>query len=527
MTKIIHKILILLLCSSGIFAQEIQSADSLGQSVMQNTDADTTKMKKKSSEKIDWYLYRIDIRGNVQNFLDSCYYVQYRYRDHLAHNLTGWDDFFNLNHRFFLFDFLESAQPRFISAVNMLPHQTGLRLDGRIVSDPINGMFNTRYISPDILHSIEEDNSSNHPAGGYPVLSDELNLVRFKLRPDDPLTRIKYFEGDFGYTDLDITFARNFGKSFAIELGGYNRDYDPTRLRAQNYRAGFHKQFGGRIDYSLQFQKNQDETNFFNRIQNASNSHNSLRHDLSNDLVIWLNEEKSERWHLQAGYTHDRRTIDGVQDTNLFSRYRLYQYQVSADRNLILGGLEMLAGAAATHELVWGTSFPEKYADTRMTGRLMLKTPQLYYFSLRPNLGYAYQYGESLQLLPGMETRFRINAADVRINTYQSIRYPTRLERSVRLHDVRGNADLNAERLTNVSSQITLKPSGSFELKADLIWRTISNEIRFTGDSFRNDSRRSFTVLGAQGTWSFWYFMLKWGGQITEASVHVTPENSA
>jgi hypothetical protein len=33
-------------------------------------------------------------------------------------------------------------------------------------------------------------------------------------------------------------------------------------------------------------------------------------------------------------------------------------------------------------------------------------------------------------------------------------------------------------------------------------------------------------MVGAEGEWSFWRFLLRGGGQVTEAAVHLTPENS-
>lgn len=518
-------VLIIMLSVAGLFGRTSLSTDSLVVAQPDSAAYDSLPQQK-TIEKVDYSLYRNGFRGQTLHFSERSAYEIHRYADHLRYNMTGWTDYFKYDNRYVLFDFFDSALPRYLSESQMLPHQSGVRLDGRMLSDPINNMVNTRNISPDIISIIEQDNSHIHAVAAQPALTDGINLTRFRLRPDEPFTRLKYFEGDFGYTDLDITFARQLRKDLSVELGGFSRDYDKTGLNAANYRAGFYKKFGNRLDYSFWFQKNQTETFIDNLVASDSYLFNNLRHDINNDFVYWLDKKENERWHVQLAYTHDRRKTDAVRDSTLFTRVRHYLYQLNADRNFHVKGWELIASTALAHQIVWGNVFSGIYRDSRFSGRLSVKGPSLFSLNVMPNLGYTHQFGEALQILPGVETLWKTDDLRIRANLYQSVRYPGRIEQSVRTGLITGNYRLHAERLTNTSSEIIYKPSNTLQFQADLLWRKIDNEILFKDNGFINGNTRSFIQYHLETSWLFWKLLFTAGGQVTDAAIAVTPSSS-
>jgi len=467
-----------------------------------------------------------DIRGKSLAYQDRSDFEYITYSDHQYHNLTGLGDYFQNSNRYFLYDFIDSASPRYISGTNLLPHQTGISLDGVLLNDPINGMVNLREISTDIVRSIELDELPAQRSAGISTLSNGLNLNRFNYQNKQPMTRLKYMEGDFGYSDLDITFAKPINDEWAIELGGYNRDYQISGLNAANYRSSIFRKWKSGTQNILHFQKHQTQTIFTDYQAQDRYRYKNIKHYLHNNLIIPADDSVEECWNFDLIYKHDRRGIDASADTSILSRYRYYQYQVNAERNLYLGTWELRANSFVSHETVWGNTFDGKYYDSQLGGRIHLDIPGGRIFSLNPAVSYLWKTGESFQFLPAIDVAagneiFRINST-----LYQDIRYPTRLERNVILAGLQGNTKLANEKLNQISVQLYYQPFKSVSIETGVNHNTLENEVLIQENSFINGQKRSFTQFRGEVEGTIWKLRLKTGGQFTNADINIAPESS-
>ena len=160
--------------------------------------------------------------------------IVYDFKNNVLTSYTGFADAFRNNASFQIFDFLDIGMPQYVAGLNLLPHQIRLNFNGFEASDPVSGMFNSRFIR---LDEVKEIKTSEKYSGSNEAAAETVSAVT-----DTPLTRIMYREGDFGYSVLDIQFNRKITDRLSIGLSGLNSDYDNTLFHGVVYSGTIHYQ---------------------------------------------------------------------------------------------------------------------------------------------------------------------------------------------------------------------------------------------------------------------------------------------
>jgi hypothetical protein len=512
------------------------------------------KPKQKLELKPLWY----DIQGNIQNTTDSSKFTIFYYDDILHQNYHGFADVFRNQSMYQVYDFLDMGQPRFIAGFNLLPHQTSFQLDGRNANDPIHGMYNTRFICLDIIQSVETNSYQANPIINQPNIFNGINVTTRTINPDDPYTRIMFRQGDFGYTDLDITFAQKISDNMTLQLGGINKLYDHNGYKGVNYRGGFSYRISPKMYSRLRFNLNREKLMMYNYGTGFIHHYKEARDDVYNDLTYIVDEDKKEQWHIQAAVSRSERTVKSNSDSfHVCNQY--YQAQIGLNRNWNFSRFEIAAGLSGFQYKVWGEAFGTKYVDPGFNSPIIINCPLNQYMLISPETktGYlneyvdsgfnstlkinyalnqyivispeiktAYLNGFDLNLLPGLEMRWQSGQITARIFALHSNRFPNRTERSYNYLEYRGNNDLTCEKSTSLTASFKYQPSTKFSLFGETGSRVIKDEIVFENNTFKNDKDRSFNYFSANARYQFYKFSILGGGQISDASINISPAKS-
>ena len=176
-------------------------------------------------------------KSELSGLDDTKFYI---YKNHIRTNFGGFGQAikFDMNHQ--LFDFMEMGRPQFIAPLNMFPHQAKFNLEDITLNEYANGMFNTRFLSADQTASM--DYSVN------PFAVNSLVFNPLTLDEKEAYTRIKYYEGDQGYSDLDIFFSRNFGANAKIQLAGFNKGFPGYYYNSSHTGVAYNTKLDYRIN---------------------------------------------------------------------------------------------------------------------------------------------------------------------------------------------------------------------------------------------------------------------------------------
>jgi len=233
---------VIIFISTSIFAQQI---DSLQNIISPDSSKKITLLPDSLKPDPKIYLEKTALDNywkqlQKTNTFDSDSGKQFLFKHEniLVYNYNGFADLFRHQPSFQVYDFLEMGLPRFIATFNLLPHQTSFYYDGHLLNDPIHGMFNTRFMTLDGVQRVEEITQGKNSASDYEVFSSGINIQSPSMNFSEPYTRIMFRQGDFGYTDLDISFAQQFSKNVSVYLGGINKIYKGEKNYGFQYRAG-------------------------------------------------------------------------------------------------------------------------------------------------------------------------------------------------------------------------------------------------------------------------------------------------
>ncbi|MGD9898871.1 MAG: TonB-dependent receptor plug domain-containing protein [Calditrichaceae bacterium] len=524
-------IAIFYLFSSDVRAR-IADPDSVQDSTLAEARGDSIQeaQKKAPGEKVPYLKsYNYDIHGKLFDSDNNSDNVVYRFENILHQNYNGLADVFRTVNGFRIFDFFEMGRPRYVSASNLLPHQTGFRVDGLQMNDPINGMYNTRFLPLDIVQSIETDQNASVIHGGTPVLADGVNATTQTIHKEEPYTRMMYREGDYGYTDLDITFAQKINNKVAVQLGGINKDYSGwvgnTDYSGTNYRGTITYQITPELFSRFRFNLNSEKTGMLNFSSFPNYRYLEYRKDYYNDITWLVNKEKGERWHFQTAWSENLRKTRSLSDS-LHTRMRYEQIQINADRNWHINGSELYTAFSFYQNQIWGNTFNRKYIDSGLNGMFRLEKSLSPRLVMTPSLETAYLYDNDLLLMPCVELKWGHDALQAGFSASRRSRYPHRNERSYQFETYRGNDKLKSEKLSSLAASMRYQPREDFFMKAEIGFRNIDDEIIFTGSNFRNGGSRSFTWVNGNAEYSFYQFKVGAGGELIAGDLYLTSEQS-
>jgi hypothetical protein len=451
----------------------------------------------------------------------------FKFSDLLRLNYQGLADVFRLEPRVQVFDFLEVGLPRFVSSLHLWPQQTVFALDHLPLNDPLSGMFNTRFIFTDALKSVRFA-SQNSPQGAspWPDRPGEIEGLSRIVNTKEPYTRIMYREGDFGYSDLDITFAQRLGRKTLLQLGGINRDYDPNGYRGTHYRGRMIYQLSSNSLASFTYRKSSENVSFFDRYgtQFGMFRYNEVWEKFDAQITH-VNKRLKTDWLLRLFYDDSRRQYRFF-TTEERLRLRFDRLRVLGAKQGRLGNVQWQMLAEAMQVKAWGSVYDRKYTDSQLKAQglafLTLKD------SLRVTLRSALrsQWNQPLQVEPSLEVFLPARLFVVHLVAVRYARFPTVHERFFSYQKIQGFRFLNPEGHQFLTTDLARKFSPWFETRAGLTLHRIGDEIKFDGDTFYNGEDRQFSFGWVQTKVGWKKFELCAGGQLGLSGQLLGPENS-
>lgn len=443
----------------------------------------------------------------------------------ILQNYNGAADVFRTCSAYQIFDFMEMGQPRYVTALGLLPHQTAVQMDGHGMSDPIHGMYNTRFISLDEAQIVEADPITAGNSGGISNHLTGFSVASRIVTPDEPYTRLMYRAGDFGYTDLDIDFAHCLNKQMTVQLGGVSKYYDPTAYRGVQYRVAFNYQIAENIFSRTRLNMNRERTWSRNFSEFPLYHYGESRDDLISDLTWFTDSTRSGNWRFSAEVLRTRRTNRFAAD-KFHLRYRFDRYLLSVERTLTFQGLDLSGGVNVFQNKVWGGSFKRDYVDSGADGFVRLDYLVNHSLRLKPALGINYGYGQNILLHPAVEAEYEFSKLKARGSISRKSRAPFRNERSFQHNAFSGNRNLKNERMTSILAAIQYSPFTFLNLNIEGGQRRLEDEIVFDGKTFDNGAERHVSYLAGTGQVRFWWFTFSGGGQINSSSAQISPKKS-
>ncbi len=511
--KLLFSFITLLLFSMSLFAQQADSSAVAPDSLK-------TEFRQKPKPKPVFVME--PVQYNLAATGDSVQTAVYRYEDniHIAYN--GFADAFRNEALFHVFDFLEMGEPRYVSALHLLPGQTNVYYEGHLQNDPISGLYNTRFLSLDALKSVEASPFQNISGNGF----DNVNVKGRLQNPEKPYTRLMFRQGDFGFTDLDIQFARQLNKHTSLQLGGINKLNDINRYHGVIYRTALNWQPTPNIFSRTVYRANREHMYLPSVYPLDRRWHKEERDELFQDLTWYTDSTKQERWHFKAGVSGTKRKNASAADS-FKVKYRFLRAEFSVDRNLKTGPLEWLVGLSAWQNRVWGSALSKDFTDSGMEGFLSARMHFLKSVYVQPVLRWNSLYGANAFLTSAVTAGYDGSGVKLNAQYRKERRRPNRSELSFAYAPYFGNRFLKEERMQSLIASAEVLFSPNFKLSAEAGSRNLENEIVFDKPTFRNSAGRAFTYFSAKASWRSAKFRVASGGQISNGTRLLAPPKSA
>jgi hypothetical protein len=465
--------------------------------------------------------YSLD--GKAHPATDSVTTVVHDFRRLLHLNYNGMADVFRNTPAYQIYDFNDMGIPRYVAGIGLLPHQTAVQMDGHVLNDPVSGLYNTRFISLEEVRQVEADPTTAASGARLSRQLDAVNVVSRPMVVDEPYTRLMFRQGDFGYSDLDIDFARRINPQSSIQLGGVSKYYDLIDYRGVQYRAALNYQIAGRIFSRTRLNMNRERTWSRNISEYEMYHYAESRDDAFSDLTWRSAADTSDYWHFAVEGMRARRTNYASVDT-FHARYRFDRFTLSVERRQSLLNMVIFGGAALSQTAVWGSALDQKYEDSEGQAFLRMEMKPLPGLMLYPAI--RYQYSRDLQIDASLHSLWLFSRGQIKALIGRFSRAPLRNETSVQNRSFSGNHDLKDENNLTIllSGRYNVLPSLAMESQAGQ--RRIEDEIVFDGEIFRNTSERVFSFVTADLYWTFWRLNLSAGGMAGNGDVQVAPKAS-
>ncbi len=524
--KTLYLVLFIVIIINSINGQIVPDSLSQDSILVHEQSPDSTQKesaeKKLPAPKLDllWY----NAHGDMVFRIDSTEQTIYHFDDLLYLNYNGLGDVFRIHPMVQLYDHMEIGLPRYAAAYNLMPQQTAFQVNGWTVNDPIHGMYNMRFNPTDITEAVERTANRSYPAVPGSGLNNGINVSTRLLNPPAPYTRIMFRQGDFGHTDLDITFARQIGSRATIQLSGINKYHNISSYRGQNYHGFLHYQVSPNIQTSLRVNINDEKMRSINESSYNRYAHDERRDEIYLDISKIYSDTNQLDWKILAAATSSDRIIsDTFRVENRYDRYQL----AGVKHVNITDRIRLKTSVSAERVFVWGNAFQKELMDSRLAGWASLDIPLGSYMKLIPDIQVHYLWDDNLSFAPGISFQFSSPKWELTASAEQYYRFPNRLERSIQIYERTGNNNLKPERLENLVVQGKYRLNKYISFNAEFRAENISDEIRLKNNRFINNGNRKFTVINASADVSFYKFRLLTGGLHSVTDNHLSPESVA
>ncbi len=509
----------------GFIADSLRSDDSLAVDTLYTAPDSPDTPKKAEQPVVENDPFFITARGRLQKDSIASDQTVYRFKNLIHQNYTGFADVFRRNPAIQVFDFMDMGQPRYVASFNLLPHQSGLIMDGILLNDPVTGMFNTRNIPLDMISAIE-DGSAAFAMNARAVLNDAVHLHSRNLQPVEPYTRIMYREGDFGYTDLDISFARKFSDRLTVELGGINKYYNLSRYHGFNYRSGVRYALTPNLYTRGRLHMNREQVWLRNQSHFPLHKYREDRDAFYNDWIYLTADDTSAYWHGQLALTRDRKTFRSDVDSFRVDQYH-QNYQAGLMRRMHFNDTSLLLALNLYQYRFWGTPYRNLRIDSGARSRIQWQLPLARNLSLQPSLNMHYRYGEDPLWSGAMLLDWRQSFLKTAMSARFDQRYPLPAETIFHYQEIAGNEDIRDESMWQMQARATLNIEQSFGVSGRLIYGSLHNEIRFRDNRFVNGADRDWLLAIGDVHYEISKFRFSAGGHISAAQTRLSPRRSS
>ena len=485
------------------------------------------------NSKVYWY----DIENTIKTKKDKIQNYTYRFDNEKQLLYRNMSDIFRQQALWYNYNLMESGRPAYISSINSYPHQTSFYYNGIIMNDPIHGMFNSQYIPLNFIRNVQLSTAGNNfqdfGFGG----TSSIHVVSSSKHTKAPWSKILFKQGNYGYSDLDLSFVHPATPDIAIQLGGLNRVYDgSTRYNDRhgtNYRGEITWQLQSNLFLKGQFFLNRERVGLTSLIENPTSPLLPRQIDLRDDYFVdltWLPTDTiTQRVHLTLLNTYSIRRLkdDSPINPGYHNRYQFKRYGFDANYNFNIGGFDFLAGGGSIWNKVWGTGFKKQYFPTFYNIYGKLSIPIYSGFTLKPQAQITFNEDFEPQLSLSVLAANSIDANNnFSIGVSRSSRYPNATERYFNFNSFAGNKNLLNEDHISGNANFNSQILSNLELGLTGQYNLVKNEIVLENKTFKNDTDRDYLVFAGDLKYSLGKFNFQAGGFETFSDLYLTSRRS-
>jgi outer membrane cobalamin receptor len=482
------------------------------------------------NSKLYWY----DLGNTLHPINDSSDYEVYRYSTQKSIIFTDLGSIFQYQPLWFVYDLQEMNRPTYVAMLNKYPHQNSIFYNTVLMNDPVHGMYNLQYLSVDFTRFIEAGTASQNLQNFMYTADEKIAVTSAHRHTPAAWTKILYKQGNFGYTDLDISFVKPVSKNVALQLGGFSRQYDGSIIngdhRGYNFRGELTWQYSPRLYFSTQFYLGRERSGMTSYDINLDFPYPRFAEDRDDyffDLTWLPRDSTNQRLHLVLynGYTYRR--VKDYYNRGYQIKTHINRYGLDANYNFCIKQMNFLVGAGTLLPRVSGTAFKKNYFPSTFNTYGMLKLPLKKKLDLEAAAQIATANGFNPRLQPFFSLSFKPDSnQNMGLEFAQSVRFPTLDERYFNFDTLFGNPHLQPEEHRSASLKYSLRLAARWkiQLTGGACW--IRNEIGWREPNFYNAGSRDFYYLALRNDYSFWKIDLQTGGQYTLADLYLTSRSS-
>lgn len=443
-------------------------------------------------------------------------------------NYHGVSDILKNQADFQLYDLMDMGLPRFISGLNLLPHQSSLLMDGFYLNDPTHGMYNMRFVSPEAINLLQRNSTKVAVLADNDGLLPALNIQPSDIVNEDPYTRIMFRQGDFGFSELDIDFAQKINSRLSLQLGGINKYYDPNFYHGVNYRASVMYQYSKNVFFRGRFNRNSESVHLLNASSGSAYQHvkyREVRDGLYGQLFMKTEKPRAAYWLVTAALSRTRRKNEMINE-DFYLRHRFDRYSLAVQRSRQLQSAKLVAGGSLYQYPVWGTAYNKKYVDSGLNVFGLLEYSVQDSMRLSGVLRAHYRYGYDPLIAPMLKYLWTGKKSGISVRYDWNSRYPFKNESDFQFQGYSGSKSLRTEHIQNIALDMYYKPLPFIKLNGKIAHQRLSNEIRFDGSRFFNGGERNFSYISGTVSARSGWFVISAGGQLSETGTPVSPKAS-
>lgn len=466
-----------------------------------------------------------DVSQNLldQDFDDTRFYI---FKNLIHTNFIGFADVAKFSNDYQVFDFAFIGRPQYLSAPNMLPHQLKFSLNNEILNQSANGMFNTRFLSADQINLLTGSDPT-FTAYQYTSMVEPL-----EKNETEPYTRVKFFEGDNRYTDLDIYFVRDISDNMQLKLAGFNKGYGGTGYN------NFHTGVMYDTQLKIKMSKNITSEIFWNRNHERSGMRpfdpglKTLDHKYYMDagragIRFYFNQDSINNNQIETGFTSVVNRHRNFKKGTFSARQNSDDYKFYVSKNFNTKKNLFTALFSINQQYIWGNTFSDNFSQTLLSLNLFDRydiSPVSYFeggFELQSLSDYNPIINSSLswnyQAQSNLYSKMEVNI---------SHRYPNPVESSIAYNSYSGNTNLEAEEMLGYSALQRWQILDFLLLQGEVGYNLIKNEIGLIDSSFINTKDRDWFYFKGESHLKIWKFILSSGGRAFSADQYLSPKKS-